>query len=95
MNDCMKYSLNIVVRTLKYFPQKTFCKVFIVKIYMLLLTNITGLPSVSEVSEKPVSRSKSNSYKGTWNNRLVKIGKRVHQNCILSPSYLTYMQSTS
>lgn len=61
MNDCMTYSLNILVRTLKYFPQKTFCKVLIVKIYMLPLSNITELPSVSELSAKPVFRSKSNS----------------------------------
>ena len=25
----------------------------------------------------------------------VQIGKRVHQGCILSPAYLTHMQSTS
>ena len=35
--------------------------------------------------EKPVCRSGSNSNYWTWNNRLVQIGKGVHQGCILSP----------
>ena len=35
--------------------------------------------------EKPICRSGSNSENWTWNNRLVSIGKGVHQGCILSP----------
>ena len=35
--------------------------------------------------EKPVCRSGSNSWNWAWNNRLVPIGKGVHQGCILSP----------
>ena len=35
--------------------------------------------------EKSVCRSGSNSYNWTWNNRLVQIGKGVHQGYILSP----------
>ena len=31
----------------------------------------------------------------SWNNGLIQIGKGVHQSCILSPAYLTYLQSTS
>ena len=34
--------------------------------------------------EKPICRSGSNSENWTWNNRLVSIGKGVHQGCILS-----------
>ena len=34
------------------------------------------------------------SYLDMSNNRF-QIGKGVHQDCILSPAYLTYMQSTS
>ena len=36
----------------------------------------------------------SMSYLDMSNNRF-QIGKGVHQDCILSPAYLTYMQSTS
>ena len=35
--------------------------------------------------EKPICRSGSNSENWTWNNRLVPIGKKVRQGCILSP----------
>ena len=35
--------------------------------------------------EKPVCRSRSNSYKWTWNNDWFQIEKGVHQSCILSP----------
>ena len=42
--------------------------------------------------EKPVCRSGSNGHVTTdW----FQIGKGVRQGCILSPAYLTYMQSTS
>ena len=35
--------------------------------------------------EKPVCRSRNNSYNQTWNNRLFKTGKAVQQGWILSP----------
>lgn len=38
----MKYSLNILDRTLKYFPPKIFCTVLIIKMYLLPLTNINS-----------------------------------------------------
>ena len=45
--------------------------------------------------EKPICRSRSNIRTGHGTTDWFQIGKRVHQGCILSPAYLTYMQSTS
>ena len=45
--------------------------------------------------EKSVCRSGSNSYNWTWTADWFQIGKGVCQGCILSPCFLTYMQSTS
>ena len=45
-----------------------------------------GIPDCLNLPpEKPVCRTRSNSYNWTWNNGLVQIGKGVHQCCILSP----------
>ena len=44
--------------------------------------------------EKPVFRSRSNR-PGHGTTDWFQIWKRVHQGCILSPAYLTYMQSKS
>ena len=44
--------------------------------------------------EKSVCRSRSNRT-GHGTTDWFQIGKGVHQGCILSPAYLTYMQSTS
>ena len=40
--------------------------------------------------EKPVCRSGSNSENWTWDNRLVQIGKGVHQGCIVSPCLFNF-----
>ena len=46
--------------------------------------------------EKSVCRSRSNTWKWTWNNRLViKLGKEYVKAVYCHPACLTYMQSTS
>ena len=44
---------------------------------------------------KSVCSSRSNSQNQTWKNRLVPTGQVVSQGCILSPAYLTSVQSSS
>jgi len=44
--------------------------------------------------EKPVCRSRSNSENWIWTMLWLKIGKRIHQGCILSPCLLTYVKNT-
>ena len=43
-----------------------------------------------DLPEKPVCRLGSNSQNWTWNNRLVPIGKGIHQGCILSPCLFNF-----
>ena len=45
--------------------------------------------------EKLLCRSRNNSLYQTWKNEWFKIGKSIHQGCILSPAYLTCIQSLS
>ena len=45
--------------------------------------------------EKPICRSEATVRTGHGTTDWFQIGKGVHQGCILSPAYLTYMQSTS
>ena len=63
------------------------------KLWKILRVGITRRPYLSP--EKPVCKSRSNSYNCTWNIEGFQIRKRVRQGCILSPCLLTYMKSTS
>ena len=45
--------------------------------------------------EKPIAGQEATVRTGHGTTDWFQVGKGVHQGCILSPAYLTYMQSTS